>query len=88
MEYKLTVEKEVKTVVKEEKEVTLAEYIGYNIKKFRKLKGISQEKLGEEIGILKTSVWNIESGKNTVTLKRFSKICEVLGVKSSDILPF
>ncbi len=55
--------------------------IGCNIRKWRNLKGIKQEKLAEELEISKVSMSKIETGKTNIPIVRLFAIAKVLGIK-------
>lgn len=65
----------------------LNDYVGRKIKVYRKVKGISQQELGDEIQLSRASIVNIESGKQSASLSVIWKICEVIGVGADRILP-
>ena len=52
-----------------------------------KTAGLSQEDLAGAIGLTRTSVSNIENGRQKVLLYTFEKILRVLNVQPSDLLP-
>lgn len=54
--------------------------IGAKIKILRKQAGISQEKLGEMIGVSFQQIQKYENGTNKLTLERLQQISEALGV--------
>lgn len=60
--------------------------LGEKIKKLRKEKGLTQEKLAELAKIDPKSVIQIENGKRNPTLKTINKIVIALKVHLSDIL--
>lgn len=81
----------VKQIVEQEvvTEVTDAQYIGHKIAHYRKRKKLKQYEVANLINLSDTGYYcQIESGKKNITLKKLKKICEVLGCKSSEILPF
>lgn len=58
-----------------------------NIKKFRKKKGISQDKLSKLADITHTTLAKIESGvNNNPTIKTLQRIAQALNVKIDDLL--
>lgn len=59
--------------------------VGKRIREYREKSGISQEYLGEQAGLSKTSVSNIERGNNYPALENFIKIANIIGV-SADLL--
>jgi len=62
--------------------------IGKNIKKARKAKGLTQVEVAEKVGIHPNYFAKIERGEIQPVLDTLEKIFKVLGVKSSEILPF
>jgi transcriptional regulator with XRE-family HTH domain len=61
--------------------------IGKNIKKIRKLKGITQSQLASKIGISRPSVVNIELGKQSTYSYQLFKIASFLNIELSSIFP-
>ena len=59
----------------------LKEIFVQNLKKFRKLEGISQMKLAEACGTDVSYIGQIEMGKRFPSIKLIEKIAEVLGVE-------
>ncbi len=57
--------------------------MGNKIKIYRNLKGMSQELLGNKIGITFQQVQKYESGFNRMSLSRFCQICDILEVPPS-----
>jgi len=60
--------------------------LGERLKKLRKQKGLTQEKLAELAQIDPKSVIDIESGKRNPTLKTLRKITNALKVNISSML--
>ena len=60
--------------------------LGKNIKKYRKLRGLTQEKMAELIEIEVRTLSLIETGNNFVTSKTLGKLAEVLQVSPSILL--
>lgn len=61
--------------------------IGLRVANFRNKKKISQAALAEQVGVARTSVTNLESGRQRVTLDHLNQIAEVLGVELSELMP-
>lgn len=59
--------------------------VGKNIRYFRNRKGISQEVLGEKVGLSKSQISQIETGAKSTSVERLSKIADVLGINVSDL---
>ena len=57
-----------------------------NLKKYRKMKNISQEKLGKSLNYGSTAIANYESGRNEPSLDSLIKVAEVLDVTIDDLL--
>lgn len=72
---------EIKTTKKEIR-------LGKQIKKFRKLAGLTQERLAEKVHVSTTHIGLVETGKRRVSLKTLQRIASLLRVKVKDILPF
>ena len=61
------------------------EKIGFMIRNERLRKGLTQEDLGERIGVGKSQISKIESGKG-LTIKTVTKVFNALGISASVIL--
>lgn len=61
--------------------------VGENIKKFRTKQKLSQDELARLIGLTRTSMTNIEKGRQHPPLHIFCEIVEHLKVELSDLLP-
>jgi len=64
------------------------EFLGSIIKKHRRAAGLSQLQLAEMAGVGKTSVFDLEKGKETVQLDTLRKILTVLNIKVQLTSPF
>ena len=60
--------------------------IGQRIRKFRKLKNLSQEQMAEKINISTTHMSHIETGSTKLSLPVLVEIAEVLNVKTDNLL--
>jgi transcriptional regulator with XRE-family HTH domain len=65
----------------------LFEIIGLKIKNFRENKKISQTELGDTVGLTRSSVANIESGRQKVQIDTLYNIAQTLEVEIQDLLP-
>ena len=65
---------------------TIYQKVGENIRKFRKQKGLTQEKLAEESRIDPKSIIQIENGKRNPTLKTLRRIAIALEIKPPELL--
>lgn len=60
--------------------------IGQNIKKYRKLKGMTQSELAKGVGISQNTLSSYESGKISPPIEKIEKIAEVLEVASVNLI--
>ena len=58
----------------------IQQQLGNKIRKYRKLKGLSQEQLAEEIGIATNTLSSIERGNAFMTAQTLEKIIKIFGV--------
>lgn len=54
---------------------------GSNVRKYRKCKGLSQEKLAEFVDLGDKSISPIETGRSFIAIDKLEKLCEVLEVE-------
>lgn len=86
--------KEVNKVIQEANEVKkiietdFLQFVGENIKNKRIKKGLTQDELSERISIGRTSVTNIESGRQDTTITTLLHIAMVLDCEPSELLTF
>ncbi len=60
--------------------------VGKNIRKYRKLKGVSQEKFAELCDLHRTYVGSVERGERNITLKILEKFALALCLEPKDLL--
>ncbi|WP_195283438.1 helix-turn-helix domain-containing protein [Harryflintia acetispora] len=60
--------------------------IGQKIKKYRKVQGLTQEQLAEQIGISSVHMSHIETGSTKLSLPVFIAAANALGVQADDLL--
>lgn len=70
----------------EEKDWTLAERFGANLAWFRHEAGLSQEALGERVGIDRVRISDMERGRKVPRLDTVLKLTAGLGVEACDLL--
>lgn len=63
------------------------EGIGVNIKAYRSKLGYSQEDLGKFVDLTRTSMVNIEKGRQRITVHTLSEVANFLKVSVEDLLP-
>lgn len=64
----------------------ICKIFGKRLHKFRIQKGFSQEELGFEVGLDKTTIGKYELAKRCINIRQAKSIADVLGVKMSDLL--
>ncbi len=63
-------------------------FLGQNIKKYRKAKKLSQNKLAEMIDLSREHLACIETGKEYISLRKLFLIADVLEVSLKDFIDF
>lgn len=63
--------------------------LGERILRLRRMQSplMSQERLAKILGLTRTSVTNIERGKQKVTLDTLYRVCETFGIQVTDLMP-
>lgn len=65
----------------------LYQYIGTAIRRNREARGMTQAQLAEAVGMLRTSVVNLEAGRQRAPLHTLYPVCAVLGIEATALLP-
>ncbi len=65
----------------------LYQLIGEKIKTYRKSQGLTQADLAAKLGFERTSITNIESGKQHTPLHLLYRICVFLEIDIKDLMP-
>ena len=60
--------------------------LGFNLKKIRNMKGISQGKIAKELGVSRGFISTIENGKTNPTLSTITKLAKALGIPVDKLL--
>lgn len=61
--------------------------IGDNIRKYRNVKGWSQEDLAQECELHRTYIGSVERGEKNITILNLLKIKEKLDIRLKDLYP-
>jgi DNA-binding XRE family transcriptional regulator len=61
--------------------------LGLNIKEWRQYRRMSQAQLAERVGLLRTSITNIETGRQRISLFWIYRLCEVFDCRLTELLP-
>lgn len=64
----------------------LLELLGRGIKKYRIIKGLSQEKFALSIGMDRTYFASVETGKRNISIKNLKKISDGLDISLAELL--
>ena len=67
---------------------TTKELLGERIRKLRKVRGLNQEQLAEQIEVEQKHVSRLELGKSFPTIERLEKIADALNVPIRDFFDF
>ena len=70
---------------KQLKEEVNAYFVGETIRKMRQAQNLTQEQLGERIGVQKAQISRLEKGKCIITLPTMSRIFQALGVATATL---
>jgi transcriptional regulator with XRE-family HTH domain len=65
----------------------LYELVGERLKEHRKRLGLTQALVAERARVVRTSIANIESGRQAIPLHLFYRLCIALEIDVRDILP-
>jgi repressor LexA len=65
----------------------VSKYVGAQIRKFRKAKGMTQKELGFRIGVAHNTISGYENGSNEPDQNILFAIADVLGVSINDLFP-
>ena len=63
------------------------EEFGRRVREARELKGISQRELAERLRMTRSSVANVEAGRQRVLVHQAVQIAEAIGVQVYDLIP-
>lgn len=67
------------------KEDVQAYFVGEAIKKARLKQNLTQEELGERIGVKRSQICKLESGKSPITLSTMSRVFKALGIATATL---
>jgi transcriptional regulator with XRE-family HTH domain len=59
---------------------------GRNLRKYRKDRGLSQEKLAELCDLHWTYIGSVERGERNISLQNIKKIADALEIKATDLM--
>ncbi|MDE6321116.1 MAG: helix-turn-helix domain-containing protein, partial [Muribaculaceae bacterium] len=65
------------------KEELHAYFVGEAIKKARQAQHLTQEQLGERIGVQRAQISRLEKGKSVITLPTMSRVFKALGITTA-----
>lgn len=67
------------------KEEIQAYFVGEAIKKARMEQNLTQEELGERVGVKRSQICKLESGKSSITLSTMSRVFKALGIATATL---
>lgn len=67
------------------KEDIQAYFVGEAIKKARLRQNLTQEELGERVGVKRSQIYKLESGKSSITLSTMSRVFKALGITTATL---
>lgn len=73
---------EMEAQLKEEVDAYL---VGEAIKKARLKQNLTQEELGERVGVKRSQICKLESGKSSMTISTMSRVFRALGIASATL---
>lgn len=65
----------------------LYSYIGEQLRTHREKRGMTQQELADLVSLERTSITNIERGKQKLPIHVLFCVCDALGVSPSDVMP-
>jgi transcriptional regulator with XRE-family HTH domain len=68
-------------------QTALYRHIGAAIRRQREARGMTQAQLAEAVELLRTSIVNLEAGRQRAPLHTLYPICAALGIEIADLLP-
>jgi transcriptional regulator with XRE-family HTH domain len=68
-------------------DLNVKEYIGKRVKELRKKSGFAQESLAEYLNMTRTSIVNIEQGRQGLPMDRLYLVCCFLHCTPNDLFP-
>lgn len=68
-------------------ESELYKEIGSNIRELRKKRGFTQQALADRMGVTRTSITNLEGGKQRPSIHFIYALCDKLSTSTYDIFP-
>ena len=70
---------------KQLKEEVNAYFVGDTIRKMRQAQNLTQEELGDRVGVQKAQISRLEKGKSVITLPTMSRVFQALGVSTATL---
>lgn len=65
---------------------TYATNVGHNIKKYRKLRNISQKEMAKKLNVTNTWLCKLENGNRNTTIFRLMEIANILNINLLDLI--
>jgi transcriptional regulator with XRE-family HTH domain len=68
------------------KTMELIEQVGRRIQEIRKIRGMSQDDLGDKLGVTRSFISKLENGKKKISLEHVENIAKILHIEPTDLL--
>lgn len=68
------------------KAITQSRNFGYNLRRIRRMRGVTQEALGREIGVQKSAISKYEKGRCQPNARQIAKICRALDISPQELI--
>ena len=62
-----------------------AYFVGETIRRMRQAQNLTQEQLGERIGVQRAQISRLEKGSSTITLPTLSRVFQALGIATATL---
>ena len=72
----------------DEQDYLTCRLIGQQIRAERVKRGLPQQVLADALGVLRTSVTNMEAGRSRITVNQLIVIAECLDIATIDLIPY
>lgn len=73
-------------IVHSQERPKVLEHVGGNLRRYRKLRGFSQDALAEASGVSRRMIVNVEAGDANISLATLDRLAEALDVRFSDLV--
>ena len=72
--------------VRPHQRMDVVQLLGVNVRRYRKLKGMSQERLALDAGMERSYVSDLERGTRNPSVRALGRLAKALGIEASNLL--